>query len=200
MEPRVAWIKERFERATGGLVRVLADRGVSPTSVSLVGLAICLIASPLIGMGWMVPGAVVFGIGSMADAVDGALARRRGIVSDFGAFLDSTIDRVGEAAGLAALAAYFANLGEAWAVVLAVLALFGGNLTSYVRAKAESLGIPCEAGLMSRAERVMVFTLGLLFQLPHVTVCVLALATIVTGAQRFMIVQKALAVREAAAN
>jgi len=200
VEPRVAWIKERFERATGGLVRVLADRGVSPTSVSLVGLAICLIASPLIGMGWMVPGAVVFGIGSMADAVDGALARRRGIVSDFGAFLDSTIDRVGEAAGLAALAAYFANLGEAWAVVLAVLALFGGNLTSYVRAKAESLGIPCEAGLMSRAERVMVFTLGLLFQLPHVTVCVLALATIVTGAQRFMIVQKALAVREAAAN
>ena len=197
MEPRVAWIKERFERATGGLVRVLADRGVSPTSVSLLGLAICLIASPLIGMGWMYLGPAIFGIGSMADAVDGALARRRGIVSEFGAFLDSTIDRVSEAAGLAALAAYFAGKGEVWAVVLAVLALFGGNLTSYVRAKAESLGIPCEAGFMSRTERVLVFTLGLVFQLPHVTVCALALATIYTGAQRFVIVQRALAVREA---
>ena len=200
MEPRVAWIKKHFEAATGGLVRALAEHDVSPTTVSLVGLAICLIGAPLIGMGWMYLGPAIFGIGSMADGVDGALARRRGIVSDFGAFLDSTIDRVSEAAGLAGLAAYFASIGEVWAVVLAVLALFGGNLTSYVRARAETLGIPCESGLLSRTERVMLFTFGLVFQLPHFTVIALAVATIATGAQRFLLVQKALAVREATAG
>jgi CDP-diacylglycerol--glycerol-3-phosphate 3-phosphatidyltransferase len=195
MEARIVWIKQHFEAATAGLVAALADRGVTPTQVSLAGLAVTIASAPLIASGWLTVGALVFGFGSLADAIDGALARRLGVVSDFGAFLDSTLDRVGEAAGLAGLAAYFVAQGEVWAVVLVVVALAAGNLTSYVRARAESLGVACSDGWMSRTERVFVFGLGLLLHLPEIMIVVLATATSVTAAQRFVVVRRALTER-----
>jgi len=198
VEARIVWIKERFESATTGLVEALAVRGVTPTQVSLAGLAVTVSSAPLIATGWLSLAAFAFGFGSLADALDGALARRLGVVSDFGAFLDSTLDRIGEAAGLAGLAAFFAARGEIWPVVVVVIALAGGNLTSYVRARAESLGIACSDGWMSRTERVFVFALGLLLHLPVLMIHVLALATCVTAAQRFLAVRRALAERDSA--
>jgi CDP-diacylglycerol--glycerol-3-phosphate 3-phosphatidyltransferase len=195
VESRIVWIKSRFERATSGLVDALARRGVTPTQVSLAGLAVTLASAPLIALGWHTTAAFVFGFGSIADAFDGALARRLGVESAFGAFLDSTLDRIGEAAGLAGLAAWFAANGDVAFVVLALTALAGGNLTSYVRARAESLGIACSDGWMSRTERVFVFGLGLLLHVPEIMIAVLAIATCTTAAQRFVTVQRALAAR-----
>lgn len=198
MEPRIVWMKSRFEAATARFVDALARCGVTPTQVSLTGLAVTVASAPLIAHGWLATGAVVFALGSLADAIDGALARRLGVVSDFGAFLDSTLDRVGEAAGLAGLAAWFAAGGEVWPVVLVVVALTGGNLTSYVRARAESLGVACSDGWFSRTERVCLFGFGLLFHVPQVMIVLLALATCVTAVQRFLVVRRALAARAAA--
>jgi CDP-diacylglycerol--glycerol-3-phosphate 3-phosphatidyltransferase len=197
VEPRIVWIKQRFEAATSSLIDALARRGVTPTAVSLAGLAVTVSSVPLIATGWLTVGALVFGFGSLADGLDGALARRLGVVSDFGAFLDSTLDRIGEAAGLAGLTAYFALGGQVWPTVLVVVALAAGNLTSYVRARAESLGVECSDGWMSRTERVFVFGIGLLLHVPELMIAVLALATTITAGQRFVAVQRALSERSA---
>ena len=106
-------------------------------------------------------GAAVFVVGSLLDILDGALARAGGRSTPFGAFLDSTTDRVGEGAMLAAIGLVFARDGNDVAVVLTVVAVAGSFLVPYVRAKAEALGLRGDVGLGSRAERVVVITAGL---------------------------------------
>ena len=108
-------------------------------------------------------GAAVFVVGSILDILDGALARAGGKSTVFGAFLDSTTDRVGEGAMLAAIALVFTRAGNHVAVVFAVAAVAGSFLVPYVRAKAEALGLRGDVGLGSRAERVVVITAGLVF-------------------------------------
>lgn len=192
MEARIVWIKQHFEASTAGVVRWLDRRGATPTQVSLAGAAIACLSTPLIASGWLTTGALVFGVGTFCDAFDGALARHQRTVSEFGAFLDSTLDRVGEAAGLAGVAAYFALNGQAWPVVLVVIALLGGNLTSYVRARAESLGIECSDGWFSRIERVCLFGFGLLIHQPLIMIYLLAIATCATAVQRILLVRRAI--------
>lgn len=192
MEARIIWAKEQFEHATSSLVDQLADGGITPGQVSVAGVGLCIAAAPFIATGWLSTAAIVFAVGSLADALDGALARRLGRTSRLGALLDSTLDRIGEAAGLAGLAAYFAAAGQVWPAVLVVVALLGGNLTSYVRARAESLGIACGDGWMSRTERVTVFSVGLVLHLPELMIMVLAFGTSITAVQRFLVVQRAL--------
>jgi CDP-diacylglycerol--glycerol-3-phosphate 3-phosphatidyltransferase len=105
--------------------------------------------------------AVVFVVGSVLDILDGALARAGGKSTPFGAFLDSTTDRVGEGAMLAAIGLVFARHGNHTAVLFTILAVAGSFLVPYVRAKAEALGLRGDVGLGSRAERVVVITAGL---------------------------------------
>ena len=108
-------------------------------------------------------GAAVFVVGSVLDILDGALARAGGKSTVFGAFLDSTTDRVGEGAVLAAIALVFTRAGNHVAVVFTIVAVAGSFLVPYVRAKAEALGLRGDVGLGSRAERVVVITAGLVF-------------------------------------
>jgi hypothetical protein len=108
---------------------------------------------------------------------DGALARKTSTFSEVGAFLDSTFDRIGEAAALAGVAVFLARQGSDVAVGAIVLALLGGSLTSYVRARAESLGIECTVGWISRTERVFIMGVLLVVHLPTVMAYVLALAS-----------------------
>ena len=112
--------------------------------------------------------------------------------TEAGAFLDSTFDRIGEAVALAGVAVFLARQGSDLAVGAIVVALLGGSLTSYVRARAETLGIECTVGWISRTERVFIMGILLVVHLPQLMAYVLALATCFTAAQRILHVRKAL--------
>ena len=145
----------------------LARTRVTPNVLTATGVSLCLVAAVLVPFEnrneilfyWL--GAVVFVVGSLLDILDGALARAGGKSTPFGAFLDSTTDRIGESAMLAAIGLVLAREGNDVAVVFTILAVAGSILVSYARAKAEGLGLRGDVGLGSRAERVVVITAGL---------------------------------------
>jgi CDP-diacylglycerol--glycerol-3-phosphate 3-phosphatidyltransferase len=144
----------------------LARAGVSPTTITLVGLVLNVASGVLAGLGHAPAAGGVLLVASACDALDGQLARRTGRTSRFGAFLDSSVDRIDETAVLAGIAAYFQRSHTTHAellVVATVLALAGSLITSYARARAEGLGLECKVGAFERPERVAVVIAGLLF-------------------------------------
>ena len=202
----------RLRRAKNGYTsgaRSLASRSVSglartrvtPNALTAAGVSLCLAASVLVPFEnrsvWLVYwiAAGTFVVGSVLDILDGALARAGGKSTPFGAFIDSTTDRVGEGAMLAAIALVFARHGREWAVVLTVAAAVGSFLVSYTRARAEAIGLRGDVGLGSRAERVVLITAGLVFApwggLPWAIVALSATAWL-TVVQRILHVRKQL--------
>jgi len=180
----------------------LARTGVTPNVLTTTGVSLCVLAAILVPFEnradpllvyWLA--AAVFVVGSLLDILDGALARVGGKSTPFGAFIDSTTDRVGEGAMLAAIALVFSRNGEDWAVVVAVAAVVGSFLVSYTRARAEALGLKGDVGLGSRAERVVLITAGLVFApwggLPW-AILVLAVTAWLTVVQRVLHVRKQL--------
>ncbi len=146
---------------------VLARTPISPDALTFGGVALCAVASVVVYFEyrhellcfWV--GAALFVIGSVMDILDGALARSSGKGTPFGAFLDSTTDRIGEAFMLGAIALVFSRDGNEWAVAFAFAAVAGSLLVSYTRARAEALGLKGDVGIGSRAERVVVIVAGL---------------------------------------
>jgi len=173
LTPRASRVKEGYttgaRRLASRSVASLARTRVSPNTLTAAGVTLCLVAAVLVPFEsrnailfyWL--GAVVFVVGSVLDILDGALARAGGRSTPFGAFLDSTTDRVGEGAMLAAIGLVFARAGNDVAVVFTIAGVAGSFLVPYVRAKAEALGLRGDVGLGSRAERVVVITAGLVF-------------------------------------
>jgi CDP-diacylglycerol---glycerol-3-phosphate 3-phosphatidyltransferase len=145
----------------------LARTRVTPNALTASGVTLCLTASVIVLFEnrnpWLFywTGAVLFVVGSILDILDGALARAGGKTTAFGAFLDSTTDRVGEGAMLGAIALVFHRHGHAAAIALTFAAVVGSFLVSYTRARAEALGLRGDVGWGSRAERVVVITAGL---------------------------------------
>jgi CDP-diacylglycerol---glycerol-3-phosphate 3-phosphatidyltransferase len=145
----------------------LARTRVTPDALTAAGVTLCAVAAVLVYFEyrhelfffWL--GAAVFVAGSVLDILDGALARQSGKGTPFGAFLDSTTDRMGEAFVLGAIALVFSRDGNEVALAFAVAAIAGSLLVSYTRARAEALGLKGDVGLGSRAERVVVITAGL---------------------------------------
>ncbi|OFW64631.1 MAG: hypothetical protein A2Y74_01985 [Actinobacteria bacterium RBG_13_63_9] len=157
---------------------------ITPNQISTVGLVLNVGAAALVLFDHLIYAGIVFLVAGCFDLLDGALARRAGKVTPFGAFLDSTLDRVSEGFILAAIAYRLAEQGRNIDVALVVLALLGSVLVSYTRARAESLGVECKVGLMSRPERVVLIAIGLFFDvLPYVVYVMLAL-TVLTVIQR----------------
>jgi CDP-diacylglycerol---glycerol-3-phosphate 3-phosphatidyltransferase len=185
----------------GRSVTSLARTGITPNVLTTTGVSLCLAAAVLVPFEergrllvfWLAAG--IFVVGSLLDILDGALARVGGKTTPFGAFIDSTTDRVGEGAMLAAIALVFSRHGRDWAVVVAVAAVVGSFLVSYTRARAEALGLRGDVGLGSRAERVVLITAGLVFApwggLPWAIVALAATAWL-TVVQRILHVRKQL--------
>jgi CDP-diacylglycerol---glycerol-3-phosphate 3-phosphatidyltransferase len=196
-ENYTAGFRSLASRSVAGLARTR----VTPNALTAAGVSLCLVAAVLIPFEdrnpwlvyWLAAG--IFVVGSILDILDGALARAGGKSTPFGAFLDSTTDRVGEGAMLAAIALVFSQEGKGWAVVLAVAAVVGSFLVSYTRAKAEGLELNATVGFGSRAERVVVITAGLVFApwgaLPWAIVALCATAWL-TVVQRVLHVRKQL--------
>jgi CDP-diacylglycerol--glycerol-3-phosphate 3-phosphatidyltransferase len=145
----------------------LARTRVTPSMLTAAGVSLCILASVLVYFEyrdeWFFfwAGSIVFAIGSILDILDGALARAGGKATVFGAFLDSTTDRIGEAFMLGAIAVSFARDGNETALMFTFAALAGSFLVSYTRSKAETLGLKGDVGIGSRAERVVVICIGL---------------------------------------
>lgn len=162
--PKNMW-QERARSLLTPIVEGLARLGVTPTAVTLLGLLLNIMAGVAAGMGRAFEAGLVLIVAGICDALDGQLARRTGRVSRFGAFLDSTIDRIDESAVLCGIAAWFLRRGGATGDAMAVAclaALAGSIITSYTRARAEGLGLECKVGFFERPERVVVTIVGLL--------------------------------------
>lgn len=139
--------------------RLLCRIGLTPNMVTLLGLAVAGGSAYLLSVGQLWAGGVVLLFSGIFDLFDGALARLMGRVTRFGAFLDSVIDRVSEAVVLLGLLIFYRASTEG--TVLVYLALVGSIMVSYLRARAEGLGIECKVGIMTRPERVAVLGVGL---------------------------------------
>jgi CDP-diacylglycerol---glycerol-3-phosphate 3-phosphatidyltransferase len=148
-------------------IRGLARTRITPDALTALGISICALAAVAVYFEyrneilWFWTGAFLFWAGSLLDVLDGALARQSGRGTQFGAFLDSTTDRVGEAVMLGAIALVFSRDGNEIALAAAFAAMTASFLVSYTRAKAEALGLKGDVGIGSRAERVFVIVSGL---------------------------------------
>jgi CDP-diacylglycerol--glycerol-3-phosphate 3-phosphatidyltransferase len=181
-------------RSIGGLARTR----VTPDALTITGVSLCAVAAVLVYFEyrneilffWL--GAVLFVAGSLLDILDGALARTSGKGTPFGAFLDSTLDRVGEGLVLGAIALVFSRDGNEWALGFAIAAVAGSFLVSYARARAEALGLKGDVGIGGRAERVVVITTGLVLAPWGVLPWAIYL---LAAAAWFTVLQRVLAVR-----
>ena len=141
----------------------LIESRLTPNAISLTGLVLNVAAAVLVTQRLFFLAGVAFIIGSIMDTLDGRYSRMSGKGTPFGAFLDSTLDRVEEGIVLAAVAAYFAARDQDVAVAAVVIAVLGSLLVSYTRARAEALGVECKVGLATRAVRVVILSIGLVF-------------------------------------
>ncbi|WP_372789954.1 CDP-alcohol phosphatidyltransferase family protein [Paraconexibacter sp.] len=169
----------------------LIESRLTPNAISLTGLALHFVAAALLWERHFVAGGIAFIIGSICDTLDGRYSRMSGKGTPFGAFLDSTLDRIEEAIILTVVARYFAQTGDDAAVVACMVAVAGSLLVSYTRARAEALGVECKVGFANRAVRVVILSVGLLFatgpgdlELLAPSVYVLAGLSLITTLQR----------------
>ncbi|HEY6627402.1 MAG TPA: CDP-alcohol phosphatidyltransferase family protein [Acidimicrobiia bacterium] len=156
-------VRPRVTRFLEPIGKALASIGVTPTVITFLGLGVVVVGSVMIATGLPRSGAAVVLGGALLDGLDGSVARASGLVSPRGAFLDSAFDRMGEIAAFAGLGFYRAGFPRE--LLLIVLAIGGAMLVPYMRARAEAEGFDGRGGLMGRAERVLLFCLGLIFGL-----------------------------------
>jgi CDP-diacylglycerol--glycerol-3-phosphate 3-phosphatidyltransferase len=189
---------------TAAEVRALArdrliESRLTPNKISLTGFALNLVAAVLITQRLFFLAGIAFIVGSVMDMLDGRYSRMSGKGSPFGAFLDSTLDRIEEGVVLTAVAAYFAARGDELATGATVLTVVGSYMVSYTRARAEALGVECKVGVATRPVRVVILSAGLVFakgaglgnfELLKPAVYVLAVLTIFTTFQRVFHVRR----------
>ncbi len=180
-------------RLTDPIVLRMARVGIAPNHVTLAGFAGNVGAGALAARGEFLAAGVLMLIASGLDLLDGALARATGRASAFGAVLDSTLDRLSEAAVLSGLAYYFAERGDREQVMLCFAAIVGSLMVSYVRARAEYFGLNIKDGLFTRPERVIVLGAGLIIgseRIASVRIALWVLAVVagITALQRLYVV------------
>lgn len=141
----------------------LIESRLTPNAISIAGLVGNLIAAALVTQRLFFCAGVAFVLGSVMDTLDGRYSRMSGKGTLFGAFLDSTLDRIEEGIVLAAVAGYFAASGDDFAAAMCVVAVLGSLMVSYTRARAEALGVECKVGLATRPVRVVILSIGLVF-------------------------------------
>jgi CDP-diacylglycerol--glycerol-3-phosphate 3-phosphatidyltransferase len=192
---------------TGAEMRAMArsrliESRLTPNAISLTGLVGNVVAAVLIVEEMFVLAGVAFILGSLCDMMDGRYSRMSGKGTPFGAFLDSTLDRIEEGIVLAAVAVWFAKSSNDLAVGATVLTVVGSYMVSYTRARAEALGVECKVGIASRAVRVVILSAGLLFadgeivaglDLLEPAIYAMAALTIFTTFQRVFHVRRQLA-------
>jgi CDP-diacylglycerol--glycerol-3-phosphate 3-phosphatidyltransferase len=171
----------------------LIESRLTPNAISLTGFVLCVVAAVLVWEEMWVLGGLAFIVGSVCDTLDGRYSRMSGKGSPFGAFLDSTLDRIEEGVVLTAVARYFSTQGDDVAVAAVVVAVLASLMVSYTRARAEALGVECKVGIADRPVRVVILSAGLVLAADELiggldllapAVYVLAALSVVTVVQR----------------
>ncbi|MGL5405286.1 MAG: phosphatidylinositol phosphate synthase [Propionibacteriaceae bacterium] len=185
--------------------KLLSRLNVSPDTVSWIGtILVCAVALGCVPQGFLWQGSIAIGILVLTDGLDGQLARITGKVSSFGAFLDSSLDRIADGLIFGSVLLWFAKNNEnIWWVLIALIALVAGQVTSYVKARAESVGFSCRGGIAARADRLLILLvgmflagIGILWAL-KAAMLLLACASIATVAQRMIQVYRQAQIRDA---
>ena len=190
------WRHKLADRFTTPTAKVLSRTGITPNALTVMGFLVSAGAGVLIALGYFLAGGLVVLFAGAFDLMDGPVARVTGKTSRFGGFLDSTLDRLSEGAVLAGILAYYAYNEGTWESLLAYGCFVGSVMVSYLRARAEGLGVKCEVGLFTRVERVIVMSIGLMVgqwwepAIPVMLGIITALA-FVTVVQRLIHVQRA---------
>jgi CDP-diacylglycerol--glycerol-3-phosphate 3-phosphatidyltransferase len=174
----------------------LIESRLTPNAISLTGLALNLVAAALVWEGEFLAGGIAFVVGSVMDTLDGRYSRMSGKGTPFGAFLDSTLDRIEEGIVLTAVAGWFALRGDRAGAAAVVVAVLASLMVSYTRARAEALGVECKVGIATRAVRVVILATGLIcargalfgdgVDLLRPAVYVLAALSVITVGQRIL--------------
>ncbi len=182
-------VREWAQTTMEALVRPLARLGVQPNTVTTFGFILSLVAAAAVWQGMWPWAAILVLVAGAFDMVDGALARVSDQGTTFGAFFDSTLDRLSEAAIGLGLIGYFLSFGDNLTVMGTAIMLVGSQMVSYTRARAEGLGLSCNVGWFQRPERVIALGLALLFPFDFIIVLkiviwLLAILTLLTTLQR----------------
>jgi CDP-diacylglycerol--glycerol-3-phosphate 3-phosphatidyltransferase len=175
----------------------LIESRLTPNAISLTGFLLCAVAAVLVWQEELLLGGIAFVVGSVCDTLDGRYSRMSGKGSPFGAFLDSTLDRIEEGIVLAGVAVIFSKDGDDVAVAAVVIAVLASLMVSYTRARAEALGVECKVGIADRAVRVVILSAGLLLaglglEVLDISVYVLAGLSVITVVQRIWHVRQQL--------
>jgi CDP-diacylglycerol--glycerol-3-phosphate 3-phosphatidyltransferase len=183
--------KEPFQRLGDPVARVLLRAHVRPNHLTVVGLGVSILAACALAGGRLRVCAVLLALAGLFDFFDGSLARLANRVSAFGAFLDSVVDRYSDLVVLLGAVLYYERQADATGVLLTLITLVGTVMVSYTKARAQSVGLPCEIGLMERPERLIVLIGGAAFNLLTPAMVVLAVLTNLTAVQRILHTRRA---------
>jgi CDP-diacylglycerol--glycerol-3-phosphate 3-phosphatidyltransferase len=188
--------KTPLARLGDPVARVLLRARLRPNHLTVVGLGVSIGAACSMAQGHLRLAALLLVVAGLCDFFDGALARLANSVSAFGAFLDSVVDRYSDQMILLGGVLYYERLGDTRGVVLTLVTLVGTVMVSYTKARAQSIGVSCEIGLMERPERLILLIAGLTFNLLTAALVVLAILTNLTALQRILYTRRAVATRE----
>jgi len=187
--PQLAKARRSLGLRVGGFpAKLLAKTGLSPNVLTVFGFLLALGVAWVLSTGHFFMGGFLVLLSGAFDLLDGAVARISGRSTRFGALLDSTLDRFSEAALFLGLLAYYANQGSHQELVLVGAGLVGSMMTSYVRGRAEGLGLTCEVGIFTRPERVIVLAIGLIFNQMLVVLWIIAVLANLIAWQRLFYV------------
>jgi CDP-diacylglycerol--glycerol-3-phosphate 3-phosphatidyltransferase len=182
--------KARLQRATDPVAQVLLRARLRPNHLTVAGLGVSALAAATLAQGRLRVGVALLAVAGLFDFFDGSLARLSGQESSFGAFLDSVVDRYSDLVVLLGILTLYHQTGHAVGLGLTLATLVGTVMVSYTKARAQSIGVPCDIGLMERPERLIVLIAGGLLGLLTAAMAVLAVLTNVTALQRIAYTRK----------
>ena len=182
--------KTPLSRLGDPVARVLLQAHVRPNHLTVLGLGVSIVAAGALAGGRLRVGAVLLTLAGLFDFFDGSLARLANSVSAFGAFLDSVVDRYSDLAVLLGILVYYEQRSDTLGAVLTMATLAGTVMVSYTKARAQSIAVSCDVGVMERPERLIALIAGATFNLLTPVMALLALLTNVTALQRILYTRK----------
>ena len=178
--------KAHLHRLFDPVARLLLHLGARPNHLTVLGLGVSVAAAYVFAAGQLRAGAALLAVAGLFDFFDGAVARLAGSDSDYGAFLDSVVDRYSDVAVLLGVLVYYQQRGDTAGAVLTMATLAGTVMTSYTKARAQSIGVRCDIGMIERPERLIVLIAGGTFHLLTPVMALLAVLTNFTALQRII--------------
>ncbi len=178
------WARKVSRGIVEPLAKFLGHIGLSANALTILGALLSILVGVVIAQGHLRLGGALLIVAGAFDALDGTLARQMGQATKFGAFLDSTLDRLSESAVLLGLAWWYMGQPGRLEEMLAYITLFGSMWVSYVRARAEGIATECKVGLFTRVERAILIIAALILGLTVPALWILAVGTILTSLQR----------------